>query len=91
MHNTLLKRFLNSCSNNPSKSQTCTMGGIVAIGVAFATCGAGLVNAVDKHNRKGLTLMCAALKLTRIFSAARLDHIADRQRCTFPDGRLLQD
>ena len=30
-------------------------------------------------------------ELTRIFSAARLDHIADRQRCTFPDGRLLQD
>ena len=30
--------------------------------------------------------MCAALKVTRIFSAARRDPIADRQRCTFPDG-----
>ena len=30
-------------------------------------------------------------QLRRIFSAARLDSIADRQRCTFPDGRLLQD
>jgi hypothetical protein len=62
MHNTLLKRFLNSCSNNPSQSQTCTergrsiqnlkWGGIVAIGVAFATCGAGLVNVVDKHQKE---------------------------------------
>ena len=30
-------------------------------------------------------------QLRRISSAPRLDHIADRQRCTFPDGRLLQD
>jgi putative tryptophan/tyrosine transport system substrate-binding protein len=49
MHNTLLKRFLNSSSNN-IKSKTCTeprrsiqnlkWAGIVAIGVAFAMCGA---------------------------------------------------
>jgi putative ABC transport system substrate-binding protein len=41
MHNTLRKRFLNSCSDNlKSKIQNLKWGGIVAIGVAFAMCGA---------------------------------------------------
>src|SRR5437870_435037 len=49
MHNNLLKRFLNFCSDN-LKSKTCTKPrrtiknrkwvGIVAIGVTFAMCGA---------------------------------------------------
>src|SRR6266498_2965852 len=49
MHNTLLKRFLNSCSDN-RKSKTCTerrrsienrkLAGIVALVVALTVCGA---------------------------------------------------
>ena len=40
MHNTLRKRFLNSCSENlKSKIKNLKWGGIVGIGVAFATCG----------------------------------------------------
>ena len=49
MHNALLKRFLNSCSDN-RKSKTCTerrrsiqnrkLVGIVATGITFAMCGA---------------------------------------------------
>ena len=49
MHNTLLKRFLNSCSNN-RKSKTCTelrrsiqnrkWAGLFAIVVALTVCGA---------------------------------------------------
>jgi ABC-type uncharacterized transport system substrate-binding protein len=41
MHNTLLKRFLNSCSDNlKSKIQNRKSAGIVALGIAFAMCGA---------------------------------------------------
>jgi putative ABC transport system substrate-binding protein len=41
MHKTLLKLFLNSCSDNrKSKIQNLKWGGVVAIGVTFAMCGA---------------------------------------------------
>ena len=41
MHNTLLNRFLNSCSDNrKSKIENLKWAGIVALGFAFAMCGA---------------------------------------------------
>ena len=56
------------------------------LGLHYSTI-SGLVNAALVSS----PFLSYRLKLTSIFSAARLDHIADRQHCTFPDGRLLQD